>query len=129
VKARIRGAFGKVVDSEFKTATFRNGVEFAARAGDLVRATGRAEVRFAGWFRGYGRIVILDHGDGYFTVSGHLSEIDVEVGKRVRKGDSLGRVGDTGSLVGPSLYFELREGGKPVDPVAWFSRARLAEAG
>ena len=87
-----------------------------------------AEVRFSGWFRGYGKIVILDHGDEFFTVSGHLSEIHVAVGDRVREGETIGSVGDTGSLRGARLYFELRRGSEALDPVPWLSAERLAEA-
>jgi murein DD-endopeptidase MepM/ murein hydrolase activator NlpD len=64
--------------------------------------------------------VILDHGGQYFTVSGHLGDIDVKVGQRVRQGVKLGASGDTGSLTGPSLYFEIRQGREPLDPVEWF---------
>jgi septal ring factor EnvC (AmiA/AmiB activator) len=76
-------------------------------------------VRFAGWFRGFGRIVILDHGDDYFSVSGHLSEMAVAVGDRVGRGAVIGAVGDTGSLSGPQLYFEIRRGGEALDPREW----------
>ena len=71
--------------SPHQTAVFRNGVVLAAGAGDSVRAVARGRVRFAGWFRGYGKIVILDHGDGYFTVSGHLADIYVEVGDAMQR--------------------------------------------
>jgi septal ring factor EnvC (AmiA/AmiB activator) len=64
--------------------------------------------------------VIVDHGDSYHTISGHLDEIEVKVGTKVSEGESLGSVGETGSLRGPSLYFELRKGGEPVDPEPWF---------
>ena len=119
VDAGVEGPFGRVVDPEFQTKTFRNGVDFAAEAGVQVRSVALGVVRFAGWFRGYGRIVIVDHGDGYHSVSGHLDEIFVEVGDRVVEGAAIGTVGETGSLGGPSLYFELREAGTPVDPVPW----------
>jgi septal ring factor EnvC (AmiA/AmiB activator) len=119
VDAPVSQRFGRVVDEEFLTQTFRNGVEFAAATGDSVRAVAPGQVRFAGWFRGYGRIVILDHGDDYFTVSGHMDEIFVAVGDRVGQGDTLGTSGDTGSLSGPSLYFEIRQGSRPVDPGEW----------
>jgi septal ring factor EnvC (AmiA/AmiB activator) len=122
VKADITQRFGKVVDEEFLTQTFRNGVEFAAAVGESVRAVAPGQVRFAGWFRGYGRIVILDHGSNYFTVSGHLDEIFVSMEDRVDAGDTLGTCGETGSLTGPSLYFEIREGSRPVDPAAWLVR-------
>lgn len=128
VKAPITAQFGRVVDAEFLTQTVRNGVEFGAKEGAAVVATARGEVRFAGWFRGYGRMVILEHGDQYFTISGHLSEIDVAVGDRVKGGETIGRAGDTGSLTGAKLYFELRKGSEALDPAGWFSPDRLAEA-
>ena len=123
VVAPVARGFGRVVDDEFRTETFRKGVDFAAAAGAPVRAVAPGEVRFAGWFRGYGRIVILDHGDGYFTVSGHLDDIDVTVGDLVGAGDDLGAVGETGSLSGPRLYFEIRQGAEPLDPAEWLETA------
>jgi septal ring factor EnvC (AmiA/AmiB activator) len=78
-----------------------------------------ADVRFAGWFRGFGRLVILDHGAEYFSVSGHLAEMSVAVGDRVARGGVIGAVGETGSLSGPKLYFEIRRGGEPLDPRDW----------
>jgi septal ring factor EnvC (AmiA/AmiB activator) len=121
--AIVRG-FGRVVDGEFRTETFRSGVVFDAPAGAEVRAVAAGRVRYAGWFRGYGRIVILDHGSGYYTVSGHLAEIDVGVGAGVERGVRIGSVGETGSLSGPSLYFEIRRGAEALDPREW-----LAELG
>lgn len=119
--ARIGRAFGREVNDQFHTQTFNKGVEFDARAGSRVRAAASGQVRFAGWFRGYGRIVILDHGGGYFTVSGHLDEIVVSVGERIASGAMLGTVGDTGSLTGAKLYFEVRRGSEPLDPEEWFA--------
>jgi septal ring factor EnvC (AmiA/AmiB activator) len=121
VIAAVSARFGRVLDPEFQTETLRNGVDFAAEAGARVGSVAVGVTRFAGWFRGYGRIVIIDHGDGFHTVSGHLDEIHVEVGDPVEAGQSLGTVGETGSLGGPSLYFELRRGGDPIDPVPWLA--------
>jgi septal ring factor EnvC (AmiA/AmiB activator) len=109
------------VDAEFRTATFRKGIDFAAPAGASVRAVAPGEVRFAGWFRGYGKMVIVDHGEGYFTVSAHLDEIQVAVGDEVQADRALGTVGDTGSLAGPLLYFEIRHGSEPLDPSRWLA--------
>jgi septal ring factor EnvC (AmiA/AmiB activator) len=119
VEAPIFADFGKVVDAEFRTETFRTGVEFDAPLGTPVRAVAAGHVRYAGWFRGYGRLVILDHGEQYFTVSGHLDEIHVDVGDVIRRGAALGTVGETGSLAGPRLYFEIRRRGEPLDPRDW----------
>jgi septal ring factor EnvC (AmiA/AmiB activator) len=117
--SRIARGFGRVVDAEFRTATFRKGVDFEAPVGESVRAVASGEVRFAGWFRGYGKMLILDHGDEYFTVSAHLGELHVDVGDSVEAGESIGAVGETGSLSGPLLYFEIRRGGEPLDPSDW----------
>jgi len=121
VEAAIVRDFGRVVDSEFKTATFQSGVVFAAEAGLPVRAVAAGRVRYAGWFQGYGRLVILDHGGGYYTVSGHLAEIAVSVGDGVAAGAPIGTVGDSGSLSGPRLYFEIRRGGEALDPREWLA--------
>ena len=86
-----------------------------------MRAVARGQVRYAGWFRGYGKIVIVDHGGGYFTVSGHLADVFVAVGELLDAGDTLGSVGDTGSLEGPGLYFEVRAGAESLDPAEWLS--------
>lgn len=122
VDAPIARGFGRVIDREFFTETVRKGVEYDAAVGDSVRAVADGTVRFAGWFRGFGRIVILDHGDSYFTVSGHLSEMAVEVDDRVDAGATIGAVGETGSLSGPQLYFEIRRGGQALDPAEWLRR-------
>ena len=122
VPAPISRGFGKVVDAEFRTETYRTGVEFGVAAGDSVKAVAPGQVRFADWFRGYGRLVILDHGDQYFTVSGHLAEIFVSLGDVIAGGDTIGSAGETGSLSGPSLYFEIRRGDQPLDPTEWLAR-------
>jgi septal ring factor EnvC (AmiA/AmiB activator) len=119
VRGETRSRFGRVVDADYQTEIFRKGIEIEAETGDSVRSVAGGQVRYAGWFRGYGKIVILDHGDSYFTVSGHLADIYVDVGDPVAEGDTLGTVGETGSLSGPGLYFELREGGTPRDPARW----------
>lgn len=119
VDAPIARGFGRVVDREFFTETVRKGVEYDAPAGETVRAVANGTVRFAGWFRGFGRIVILDHGESYFTVSGHLADMAVAVDDRVDVGAVIGAVGETGSLSGPQLYFEIRREGEALDPAEW----------
>ena len=119
VDAPVVRGFGRQVDAEFHTQVLNKGIDFAAPLGADVRAVAGGRVRFAGWFRGYGRLVILDHGDRFYTVCGHLGDILVQVDDEVAAGQVIGTVGDTGSLAGPSLYFEIRSGGDAVDPVAW----------
>ena len=113
--------FGKVVNPRFKTVTVQNGVELKAPAGAEVRAVAPGRVVHAGWFKGYGNLVIVDQGDGYHTLVAHLASMTTAMGEEVEAGTLLGTVGDTGSLRGPSLYFEVRERGRPVDPRAWMA--------
>ncbi len=74
---------------------------------------------FADHFKGYGNMVIVDHGGGYFSLYAHASKILRKTGSEVGKGDAVATVGDTESTRGPVLYFEIRHNGKPVDPAGW----------
>lgn len=96
------------------------GYTYMVPEGTSVRAVSDGLVVFASHFEGYGQLVILDHGSGYHTIYAHLSTIKVEVGVSVRRGTTLGESGQTGSLEGPKLYFELRKNGYPIDPSRWF---------
>lgn len=78
-------------------------------------------VVYASWMRGYGLTAIVDHGSGLLSIYAHASVLLVEQGERVRGGALLGKIGETGSLRGPFLYFEMRDG-EPVDPVPWLRR-------
>ena len=118
----IEVGFGRVVNPRFNTVTVQKGVDIGAREGDPVRAVAPGRVAHAGWFRGYGNLVIVDHGGGWYTLVAHLGSMRTAMGEQVEAGALLGTVGDSGSLKGPYLYFEIREKGKPVDPLAWFSR-------
>ncbi len=122
LSGRVRAGFGRQVDREFKTQTLRTGIEIAAPAGTPVTAIAPGRVLFAGWFRGYGQMVILDHGGGDLTVSGYLDEVHVAAGDSVGGGQPIGSVGETGSASGPGLYFEIRHDGKAVDPLLWLAR-------
>jgi len=120
VQGEVRLGFGRQIDPQFGTATLRNGVEIEAPEGTPVRAVGPGKVLFAGWFRGYGQMVIIDHGEDHVTVSGYLDQVAARTDQYVRRGEVIGSVGETGSLSGPGLYFEIRLGGRPVDPRPWF---------
>jgi septal ring factor EnvC (AmiA/AmiB activator) len=116
---RIEVGFGKVVDPRFRTVTVQKGVDIAARRGEEVMAVAPGRVAHAGWFKGYGNLVIVDHGEGYHTLVAHLASMTAAAGEDVQAGSVLGTVGDTGSLKGAYLYFEIRENGKPLDPKDW----------
>ncbi|MBW2056797.1 MAG: peptidoglycan DD-metalloendopeptidase family protein [Deltaproteobacteria bacterium] len=109
-----------------KQGWFR-GISLKAHRGAVVRAVYKGRVVYAGWFKGYGNLLIIDHGNKYHTVMGHASELLKEKGDWVEAGEPVARVGSTGSLGGSSLYFEIRRGGIPVNPLGWFSpKDRLA---
>jgi septal ring factor EnvC (AmiA/AmiB activator) len=116
---RILTAFGPQVHPRFGTKTFRNGVDIEATEGADVAAVYPGHVVYTGWFKGYGNLIILDHGHDYYTLYAHVAEILVKEGDDVRQAQRIGTVGDTGSLAGPRLYFEVRYQGKPQDPEQW----------
>ena len=98
------------------------GYTYDVEEGREARAASRGLVVFAGTFEGYGKTVVVAHGSGYHSVYAHLRATSVRKGQRVGRGDTLGEAGQTGSLDGPKLYFELRRGGVPIDPNQWFVR-------
>jgi septal ring factor EnvC (AmiA/AmiB activator) len=116
---RVSAGFGTVVHPRFKTRVPHPGIDIDAPDGERILSVFDGRVVFAAWMRGYGLTVIVDHGGGVMSIYAHASVIVVEVGQRVLRGDSLGRIGDTGSLRGAYLYFELRLDGKPTDPREW----------
>ena len=95
-------------------------LDLGARARDRITAAEAGVVAFAGRFRGYGVAVMIAHPGGAVTIYGHLTRSVVRPGRRVRRGQTIGRAGSTGNSVGPHLHFELRVDGRPVDPSAMF---------
>jgi septal ring factor EnvC (AmiA/AmiB activator) len=118
-EGRIVKRFGLRTDPELGTQIRSNGITVRAPFGAPIHAVADGRVLYAGWFRGYGRILIIDHGQGYYTLVAHASELLRRVGDSVHAGEEIARVGDSGSLEGPILYFEIRKEGKPVDPKDW----------
>ena len=119
VKGPVSAPFGKFKHPEFAAEIVRKGIDIDAPPGDGVRAVEKGRVVFADRFTGYGRMVIIDHGERYYTIYGHLSEIIRKNGEELARGEILGRVGDSDSLSGAKLYFELRKDGRSVDPLPW----------
>jgi septal ring factor EnvC (AmiA/AmiB activator) len=118
-EGKIIAAFGAQVHPRFGTRTFRNGVDIEANEGREVNAVFGGHVIYTGWFKGYGNLIILDHDNEYYTLYAHMADVGVKEGEDVRQGQRIGTVGDTGSLEGPRLYFEVRYQGKPQDPEQW----------
>ena len=95
---------------------FHAGIDLPAPNGTPVYATSAGTVAIGGWCGGYGICVTIDHGDGYFTLYGHLSRVAVAPGQRIGSGRELGLVGSTGNSTGAHLHYEVRINGRPVDP-------------
>jgi septal ring factor EnvC (AmiA/AmiB activator) len=119
VEGRVVGEFGAQVHPRFGTKTYRNGIDIAVPEGTRIVAVYPGQVVYTGWFRGYGNLIIVDHGGEYYTLYAHVADIAVAEGDEVKQGQTIGTVGETGSLEGPRLYFEVRHQGKPQDPAQW----------
>lgn len=119
VNGEVTAFFGKSKDLNFNTDIIRKGIDIAAPLGSEVAAIYDGKVIYAGSFKGYGNIVIIDHGERYYTLSANLSKILKQKGEEISAGSVVALSGDTGSLTGPRLYFEIRYKGKPVDPLDW----------
>lgn len=108
--------FGMRMDPFLKGSAIHTGIDLRGDAGDPVRVTANGKVTVASWQGGYGKMVEVDHGNGFSTRYGHMSEIDVKVGDQVRIGQTIGKVGSTGRSTGPHLHYETRINDEAVDP-------------
>jgi septal ring factor EnvC (AmiA/AmiB activator) len=120
VRGKVTGGFGKTSHREFSAEVFRKGIDIEAPIGEVIKAVEKGRVVFADRFAGYGKMLVIDHGERYFSIYAHLSEILKKSGDMVMRGETLGLVGDSDSLAGARLYFEMRKEGKSIDPVPWF---------
>ena len=120
VKGKILNKFGRQKDKQYDSFIVHNGINIKARTGTLVRSIFNGKVLYTGELEGYGNLVIIGHGKDYHSLYGHLDKIKVEPNQVVQIGDIVGLTGDSGSLVGETLYLEIREKGKPVEPLSWF---------
>lgn len=111
--------FGVIRDPEFKTVRKQNGIDIDVPAGTPVRAVFSGRVIYADWFKSYGNLVIIDHGDQVASFYAHNAHLEVSRGQMVARNEVIGLSGDTGSLSGPFLHFEIRLKGKPKDPRQW----------
>ncbi|MFH1542273.1 MAG: peptidoglycan DD-metalloendopeptidase family protein [bacterium] len=98
---------------------FHRGQDIANKYGTPIKAADAGEVIFAGWWDGYGKAIVIDHGRSTTTVYGHMSRLYKQVGDIVAKGQIVGLMGSTGYSTGPHLHFEVRKNGKPVDPMPY----------
>jgi len=120
VRGKVIAPFGKFRHPEFAAEIVRKGIDIDAPVGEEIRAVEKGVVVYADRFAGYGKMVIVDHGERYYTIYGHLSEILKKTGDELKRGEIIGKAGDSDSLAGAKLYFEMRKDGHSVDPMPWF---------
>ncbi|TIQ36914.1 MAG: M23 family peptidase [Mesorhizobium sp.] len=117
----VTSPFGVRTDPILGTAALHTGMDFRAPIGMPAKVTAAGVVTKAGWNGGYGRMIEVDHGNGFSTRYGHLSEIDVTVGQKLAAGDVIGKTGSSGRSTGPHLHYEVRHNGEAVDPLRFLA--------
>ena len=119
VRGTIIENFGQNRHPKFGTVTINNGIDIQAPEGADVRAVEKGVVEIVDWIEGYGQTILIDHGSGMYTLYAHCGTVSVTQGQQVTAGQVIAQVGDTGSIRGPELHFEVRKGKSAVDPMDW----------
>lgn len=123
ISGPITSPFGYRIHPIFKSRIFHSGIDIGGPNGGAIKASNDGKVIYSGWYGGYGKVVILDHGivngQPITTLYAHMSSIGVSNGQMVKKGQTLGREGSTGYSTGPHCHFEVRVNGKPVNPLSY----------
>ncbi len=119
---KVVSFFGRQKHPTFNTYVQRKGIEIRTIEGSLIHAVMTGSVVYADWLKGYGLVIILDHANGFFSLYAHASKLLAKAGEQVAEGQPIGETGDTGMIGENTLYFELREGAEPVDPLHWLAK-------
>jgi murein DD-endopeptidase MepM/ murein hydrolase activator NlpD len=127
VDGRLMGPFGQRTDPFSGEGEYHKGVDISAITGTPIKAAADGVVTYAEYFGGYGRLVVVKHGNGMETYYAHLSKFDVIAGQEIRQGEIVGRVGSSGRVTAPHLHYEVRIGGAPVNPYRYLVRFVAAQ--
>jgi murein hydrolase activator len=122
VKGKIISKYGTSESEDDKSFTFQKGIDIKVERGEPVKSVFKGEIMFAQWLKGYGNLLIINHGDNYYTLYAHVEEIFKQKGESVETGEVIATAGDTGSIKGLYLHFEVRHHGKPVNPMKWLKK-------
>ena len=123
IDGEVISTFGRQVHPQFRTVTVNRGIEISPQENQaVVKAVHPGKVVFSDYHKGFGNVIIIDHGINFHSVYGHCSDFLVQMGELVKTGQPIAIVGDTGSLKGVTLYFEICSKAKPVDPLKWLKR-------
>jgi murein DD-endopeptidase MepM/ murein hydrolase activator NlpD len=117
---RVASGYGMRMHPIHKRRKMHNGMDFTAKTGTPIYATGNGKVLKASRASGFGKVVYIDHGFGYVTKYGHMSKFNTKKGRYVKRGDIIGYVGNTGISSGPHLHYEVHKNGKPINPVNFY---------
>jgi len=126
IEGKIQKKFGKYKDPKFFTYQFHKGLDISAKSGGPIQSVYEGTVVYSGWFKGFGQIIIIDHGGGYHTLSANTQDLFKGVGDEVGEGERVGKLASKSELPiyqKPHLYFEVREHGKSVDPLLWLAKS------
>jgi septal ring factor EnvC (AmiA/AmiB activator) len=118
----IISSFGKKKSSRFDTYTFNNGIEIKPLHSDEIKAVHGGEIIFCDYFKGYGNLLIIQHPGNFHSLYGHCEKFLKKAGERVGPGETVALAGNSGSLYGKCLYFEIRKDLKPQDPLLWLDK-------
>ena len=119
---KITGRYGRARANVSGKSTTWRGIMIQARQGSDVLACANGQVVFSDWLRGFGNLIIVDHGDGYLSIYANNESLFKSVGDQVSRGETIASVGNTGGEDKPGLYFELRRNGQPFDPLPWIGK-------
>ncbi len=119
VRGFISSGFGWRINPITGGKEFHEGLDIATQSGNPIRAPSNGIVSYAGWESGFGNTVVIDHGYGITTLYGHMSKIEVKTGEIVKRGQTIGLVGDTGFSTGPHVHYQVMINGIPVNPMRY----------
>ncbi|MDF9829141.1 M23 family metallopeptidase [Parabacteroides sp. PF5-6] len=117
---RTASGYGMRIDPIYRVPRFHTGMDFSAKTGTEIYATGDGVVTYAAWKQGYGNCLVINHGYGYETLYGHMSKYRARVGQKVKRGQVIGEVGNTGKSTGPHLHYEVMVRGKYDNPARYY---------
>ncbi len=123
VKGKIISKYGRTEHPDLHTFTFLKGIEIKSPFGMEIKSIFNGKVIYADWFKGYGNMIIINHGEHYYSLYAHAEKLFKQVGDIVKKNETVALVGDTNALNGSCLYFEIRHRGKPQNPLGWLKKS------
>jgi len=119
---KIISKFGPIQTGDYNSFTFRKGIDIKVKKGEPVKSVFKGKIMFAQWLKGYGNLIVIDHGGSYYTLYAHVEDVFKQKGEPVKGGEIIATAGDTGSIKGTYLHFEIRHHGKALNPMKWLKK-------